>query len=218
MKEMTIATEAMLTAAEDAPARRGNRTTRVPAILEVAIQVFATQGNGGFTQRRIANDAGIKLRTLQHYFSTRETLLRATIEEMIRRYVERFLAIARDRNRSPAASLNAIVDEAFDMLTGAHMNVSAFALECWALAEHEPFARDMMEVLTGQFQTMFMELVAKVSPALTMGECALRGAQLTSQLYGLAVFLRQAGNNRPDLDAFRQITKVVWKALSEAPQ
>ncbi len=218
MKEISIATQAILTSVEDAPARRGNRATRVPAILEAAIEVFATQGNAGFTQRRIASDAGIQLRTLQHYFSTREALLRATIEEMIRRYLNRFLAIARDKSRSPAANLDAIIDELFDVLVDSSMNVSAFALECWTLAEHEPFAREMMGSLTGQFQSMLLELVAKISPTLTTGECALRGAQLTSQLYGTVVFLRRAGDNCPDLNAFKQVTKIVWKAVSEAPQ
>ncbi|MBN3788529.1 TetR/AcrR family transcriptional regulator [Burkholderia sp. Ac-20353] len=218
MKEMTIRTGEVLASTERAPARRGNRTTRVPAILEVAINVFATLGNTGFTQRRIASEAGIQLRTLQHYFSTREELLRATMEEMTRRYVERYVAIARDKRRSPEASLDALVDETFEVLTAPGTNVSAFAFECWSLAEHETFARDLMAKVTGELQEMFVELVAKISPTLTVVECTLRGAQLVSQLYGLVAFIRRAGDNCPDLVAFRQVTKLVWKALGKAPQ
>jgi AcrR family transcriptional regulator len=218
MKEMSIPTQAMLadTEGEGAPARRGNRTTRVPAILEAAIQVFAIQGNAGFTQRRIASDAGIQLRTLQHYFSTREILLHATIAEMIRRYLERFTMIVKDKSRSPAANLNTIIDEHFIVLADSY--VGSFALECWSLAEHDPVAHGMVENFTGQFQALLMEIIANISPTLPPEECVLRAAQLVSQLYGLAVFLRRSGNHCPNLDAFKQVTKLVCKALSEAPQ
>ncbi|CAM2169481.1 TetR family transcriptional regulator [Paraburkholderia sacchari] len=220
MKEMTITSEAVLGTTGGAHLRRGNRTTRVPAILEVAIKVFATQGNAGFTQRRIASDAGIRLRTLQHYFNTREELLRAAIEEMVKRHIERYMAIAKDNRQSPEARLDALVDETFSVLTvqGAGLSASAFALECWSLAEHEDFARELMARVTGEFQEMFVGLVAKINPTLTAAECALRGAQLVSHLYGLIVFIRRAGDFSPDMDAFRQVTKVIWKALSKAPQ
>ncbi|TDN59171.1 TetR/AcrR family transcriptional regulator [Paraburkholderia sp. BL10I2N1] len=219
MKEMIITSAEMLgSRAPEEPRRRGNRTTRVPEILEVSISVFASEGNAGFTQRRVASDAGVRLSTLQHYFGTREDLLRATLKAMANRYLELYRTIARDKLRSPEARLDAIVDEAFAALTGPGTNVSAFALESWSLAEHEAFARDLTAEITGEFQEIFATLVAKINPALTSGECALRGALLISHLQGLVVFIRRAGENAPDLDAFRAAAKVVWKALSKAPQ
>ncbi|MCX4149986.1 MULTISPECIES: TetR/AcrR family transcriptional regulator [Paraburkholderia] len=218
MKEMTITSAEALGKSEGEAPRRGNRATRVPAILEVAINVFATQGNAGFTQRRIASEAGIRLRTLQHYFGTREELLRATIEELARRSFARYLAIAKDKLRSPEARLDAIADEVFSVLTGVGASVGAFAIEYWCLAEHEQFARVLLEKHTGEFQEIFVGLVAKINPTLTAAECTLRGAQILAHMYGLLVYIRQSGDSGPDLDAFRQITKVVWKALSKAPQ
>jgi hypothetical protein len=96
--------------------------------------------------------------------------------------------------------------------------VSAFALEWWSLAEHEAFARDLMEETTGAFVEIFAGLVAKINPELTSRECALRGALLLSHMHGLVVFIRRAGDALPDVDAFRVATKVVWQALSKAPQ
>ncbi|MGF6785905.1 TetR/AcrR family transcriptional regulator [Paraburkholderia sp. 35.1] len=219
MKEMTITSAEMLGSSAPAePRRRGNRTTRVPEILEVAISVFATEGNAGFTQRRVASDAGIRLSTLQHYFGTREDLLRATLRAMANRYLELYRTLARDKLRSPEARLDAIIDEAFAALTRPGTSTSAFALESWSLAEHEDFARDLTAEITGEFQEIFAGLVAKINPALTSGECALRGALLVSHLQGLVVFIRRAGDNAPDLGAFQTAAKVVWKALSKAPQ
>ncbi|AIO37082.1 bacterial regulatory s, tetR family protein [Burkholderia cenocepacia] len=220
MKEMTITSAEVLgPTAAIAPKRRGNRATRVPAIIEASINVFATEGNAGFTQRRIASDAGIRLRTLQHYFSTREELLRATIEEFVGRYIERYRVIALDKLRSPEARLDALVDDVFStILTGPGARASTFALECWSLAEHEEFVREEVAKVDEQFMEMFSGLVAKISPTLTSAECSLRAALLLSHLQGLLVFIRRAGDNKPELETFRHATKVVWKAISKAAQ
>ncbi|WP_243469191.1 TetR/AcrR family transcriptional regulator [Paraburkholderia sp. PGU19] len=215
---MTITSADVVGATQPSPKQRGNRATRVPAILEVAINVFATLGNAGFTQRRIANDAGIRLRTLQHYFGTREELLRATIEENSQRHLRRYMALATDKRLSPERRLDAIVDQAVAVLTSPESNVSAFTIECWSLAAHEEFARALIEKLTGEYQGLLVRLVGEINPTLTVAECTLRGAQLLSHLCGLFIYIRQAGVNRPDMDAFQRVTKVVWKAISKAPQ
>src|ERR1700680_3910567 len=97
--------------AKGTPRQRGNRTTRVPEILEVAIHVFASEGNAGFTQRRVAADAGGGLSTLQHYFGSRESLLQSTIEEMGKRYIGRFQLLADDTHQSPEAPLKTAPEE-----------------------------------------------------------------------------------------------------------
>src|SRR5260370_37766362 len=92
-----------------APARRrGNRESRVPEIIDVSINVLIAAGYTGYTINRVANDAGIRLSTLQHYFSTREALLRGTIDEVARRDFERCPGLAADRSRPPLARLQAI--------------------------------------------------------------------------------------------------------------
>jgi DNA-binding transcriptional regulator YbjK len=219
MKDMTITSADVLgKTAAGTPRQRGNRTTRVPAIIEAATIVFASEGNAGFTQRRIASDAGIRLRTLQHYFGTRDELLRATIEAFTGRYLERYRMIVQDKLRSPEARLDTIVDEAFSVLTAPGGRVSAFVLECWSLAEHEAFLHEVMAKSTGEFQDLLAGLVAKINPTLTSSECALRAALLLSHLQGLLVYMRRAGDHIPDADEFRSSLKVVWRALSKAPQ
>ncbi|EEA04023.1 transcriptional regulator, TetR family [Burkholderia sp. H160] len=217
MKDLTISSADLDKTAEGAPRRRGNRTTRVPAIIEVAIEVFASEGNAGFTQRRIASDAGIRLRTLQHYFGTREELLRATIEAFVNRYFEHYQTIAQDKLRPPEARLEVIVDEAFSVLTAADgKRVSAFVLETWSLAEHEPALHALMAKSTADFQDLLAELIAQINPTLAREECTLRGALLLSHLQGLVVFLRRSDTNTFDPNSFRHGMKVVWRALSKA--
>lgn len=217
MKELTITSADILGNKEDnAPRRRGNRNTRVPEILEVATRIFAAEGSAGFTQRRIASEAGIRLSTLQHYFGTREELLRSTIEARSRRSFELYRTLLKDRSRSPDTLLDAIVDNVFTALDGSDASVGAFALQCWSLAEKEEFAREAVAEINAELQDIFATVVARVNPSLSTAECSLRGALILSHLLGLVIYARRAGHNAPDPEDMRVATKVVWKALSKA--
>ena len=106
MKKLTLTSSAMFHPGAAAPVRRrGKRETRVPEVIDVSIDVLIATGYAGYSINRVANDAGIRLSTLQHYFPTREALLRATLEEIARRHLERFRAVAKNRNRSAQARL-----------------------------------------------------------------------------------------------------------------
>ncbi|WP_025596538.1 TetR/AcrR family transcriptional regulator [Burkholderia sp. WSM2230] len=198
--------------------QRGNRSTRVPEILEASIRVFASEGNAGFTQRRVAAEAQIRLGTLQHYFGSRDALLLATIEEVARRYLEQYRLLSHDPALSPGARLEAVLDDVFDALTDANNVVSPFAFECWCLAEHQPAVRDLMTRVSKDFQALFSGLVAQINGSLSVDECRLRGALLYSHWEGLIVFLRRSSSTGFDVAAFRTATRVVWKAISTAPQ
>jgi AcrR family transcriptional regulator len=196
--------------------RRGNRESRVPEIIDVSINVLIAAGYAGYTINRVANDAGIRLSTLQHYFSTREALLRATLEEVAKRYFERFRGFAENRNRSPQARLEAIIDDAFAEFVKPGLPAAIF--ESWGLALHEPFARDVVVEIQKQFTGLFAKLVGEINPALSMEERELRGALILSSCQGLFIFLRWSVDNPSKVHAFRKAIKVVWSGLGKADE
>jgi AcrR family transcriptional regulator len=202
----------------DEPKRRGNRTTRTPEILEAAIDVLAKYGNAGFALRRVASEVGIHLATLQHYFPSREDLLRAAMEEVAARYLTLYQSLVKDDERSPEVRLDAIVDVAFDELTKPGTHIAPFCLEGWSMGEREEFARSLVARFNRQFQETFASLVGKINPSLTPQECALRGRLLYSHMAGLIVLVRPVRGGSADVEALRAATKVVWRALSAAPQ
>jgi AcrR family transcriptional regulator len=213
MKDLTIT---FPPAATDGPkpAIRGRRETRIPEILEVAIEVFAAEGNAGFTQRRVAAAAGVRLATLQHYFGTRDSLLLATFQEMSKRLLERFRQLASNEADAPEIRLKALLDETFDTLTHVDNLFSRFAIECWCLAERHDEIRERIVEFNGEFQALFGDLIAQINPSLSAKECKIRGALVYSHWQGLIIFLRRSGRNRPDISTFRNATEVVWRALS----
>ncbi|NUY01480.1 TetR/AcrR family transcriptional regulator [Paraburkholderia youngii] len=214
MKDLTIALSDVAGPGKKG-APRGRRETRVPEILEAAISVFAAAGNDGFTQRGVAAAANIRLATLQHYFGSRDSLLKATIEELAQRYLRRFHELGEDARLTPEARLHAVLDETFNTLVSPGNLISPFALECWCLAEHHPEVRELMEEVSEKYQSLFSGLVAQINPDLPAQECRIRGALIYSHWQGLIVFLRRSGRNAPDLAAFRKATGVVWTALGK---
>lgn len=217
MRELAIRLAGGHEKAEE-PKRRGNRTTRIPEIVEAAINVLARYGNVGFALRRVASDVGVHLATLQHYFPTREELLRAAMEKVATRYLTLFQNLVDDNNRSPEARLDAIVDVAFDELTKSGTHIAPFCLEGWSMAEREEFARGLVAGFNRQFEETLAGLVAKVNPSLLPEECALRGRLLYSHLAGLIVLVRPVRGGLSDVEALRAATKVVWRALSASPE
>lgn len=217
MKKLTLSSTAIFDPqAASSVRRRGNRESRVPEIIEVSINVLIAAGYAGYTINRVANDAGIRLSTLQHYFSTREALLRATIEEIGKRYFERFRKFVENRSRSPQARLDSIIDDAFADFVGPGM--SAGVIECWGLALHESFARDVVADVQKQFTRLFAQLVGEINPKLSTEERELRGALIMSSCQGLVIFLRWTDGDASRLHAFRKAIKVVWSGLGKADE
>jgi AcrR family transcriptional regulator len=64
-----------------------DRPNRRAAIVEAALEVIGETGPGGFTQPRVAAQAGLRQSHLTYYYPTRDDLLVAVAEEAVRRRV-----------------------------------------------------------------------------------------------------------------------------------
>jgi AcrR family transcriptional regulator len=194
--------------------RRGNRTTRIPEIVDCAIRVFALHGDSGFTQRRIASEVGIQLSTLQHYFDTRDALLRAAIEESSRRYLHHSQTLIRDPHKSAEERLAAFVDDSFETFSDASTLVTPFALEYWSLSERNEWVRELTERNSERYHALFCELVGCLNPALSLEEIRLRGAFLYSHWEGLLVFLRRTTFGQTEPLSLKEPVKARWLATA----
>jgi AcrR family transcriptional regulator len=217
MKKLEITSAEILDARDATPQRRrSNRESRVPEIIDVSINVLINSGYAGYSINRVADDAGVRLSTLQHYFPTREALLRATLEEIAKRYFDRYREIAENKARAPGARLAAILDEVFEEFVKPGLPAAIF--EAWGLALHEPFARDVISEIQKGFTRLFATLVGEINPTLSLKESQLRGALIMSNFQGLIVFLRWSDDDAAHMQGFRKAVGVVWTGLSMAAE
>jgi len=195
--------------------RRGNRASRIPEIIEVSIRLLASEGYAGYSINRVASSAGLRLSTVQHYFSSREELLRATMDVMSQRWLERFRESAQQAALPPGKKLDMIVDKFYDNLT--EHELGSFIFQSWALAEHEEFAKDILKNIQREYTQFFATIVAGINPSLSTAECSLRASLIAAHADGLLIYYRRAEGDIQNLDELRGATKVIWRALCDAP-
>jgi AcrR family transcriptional regulator len=68
------------------PYRVGSRETRRQALVQSAFYEIAERGFEGLRTREVAAHAGVNVATLHYYFPTKEALIRAVLEEAMRRF------------------------------------------------------------------------------------------------------------------------------------
>ena len=89
--------------------REGNERT----ILAAAEAVFAERGFGGATMAAIAARAGVPKPNLYYYFSTKEILYRAVVEQVLTAWLE--AAHVFDSSADPAEALTAYIEAKMDL-------------------------------------------------------------------------------------------------------
>jgi AcrR family transcriptional regulator len=92
---------------------RGEDTRR--RILEVALEIFASQGYEGTSTRLLADRAGVNLPAIQYYFGSKEGLYRAVIEQIIR-HNEAHMAPLAARVRAALADADAPREDLLELL------------------------------------------------------------------------------------------------------
>ena len=110
--EMTD-TKSELDDAEAKPRQRRNREKTRQTILDVASQEFAENGLNGGNTDEIAGKAGITKRLIFYYFSSKEELFAAVLEQAYAKMRDEEEELGLDALQ-PKAALRALVDFTFD--------------------------------------------------------------------------------------------------------
>ncbi|MCP3717364.1 TetR/AcrR family transcriptional regulator [Paraburkholderia sp. CNPSo 3281] len=175
---------------------RGRNT--VARILASAIEIFAAEGYGGLSMRKVAASAGLALSNLQHYFPTREDLFAAIITETTAEYSRNYDNILRtDASLTPAQRLEKLVRLLIE--DGKQPRTQSLFVNFWALAQMQEFARKIMEDAYLFQRGMIGEFVAAVNPQLSPSVLAHRAALITGQIEGLLVLIPQRNRFPSDI-------------------
>ncbi len=169
----------------DETPREKSRARKMDKILSVAVAVFAGEGGTGFSMRRIAENAGITLSTLQHYFGNRDALLALTIDALLTRYVTDYIDIGKDPTMSPRQRLEWVLDDL--LLAGNDPVARSFYANLWATAAQDPAVRDIARESYRRYYEALGNLVAALRPDLSAEHAEALGLAIAAQMEGFLI-------------------------------
>ncbi|MGG7604423.1 TetR/AcrR family transcriptional regulator [Massilia sp. BKSP1R2A-1] len=182
---------------------------RARAILLAARALLASEGYAGLSMRRVAQDAGMSLSNVQHYYGNKEQLLEAllltTMDEFQAKMDRIAVAMAgRPQVERFLTTIDMFLDEITEPVT------HAIFFEIWALASRHPFASSLMGRMMGRERKAVYGLIRGLNPAIGDDEAMQRAILIVAQVEGLMLF-RLDRHARPE--QFAAVRASVHKVL-----
>ena len=182
---------------------------RARAILLAARALLASEGYAGLSMRRVAQDAGMSLSNVQHYYGSKEQLLEAllltTMDEFQAKMDRIAVAMAgRPQVERFLTTIDMFLDEITEPVT------HAIFFEIWALASRHPFASSLMGRMMARERKAVYGLIRGLNPAIGDEETMQRAVLIVAQVEGLMLF-RLDRHARPE--QFAAVRASVHKVL-----
>ncbi|OXI33523.1 TetR/AcrR family transcriptional regulator [Burkholderia aenigmatica] len=193
------------------PISRRNPKLRYAQIILAAQQTFQEEGYAGFATRRVASRVGITLANVQHYFRTKEELLRTALLTYLRQMISDYTAIASQSGVGAARRCSALIDRIFHDIN--ETDLPKFLFEVWALAQHEQYAAELVDEMYAEYRSIFAKLLSEIHPALTSEQCLVRACALVVQTTGMMFSADRATDSDKDYTAFVRATRRAAKMV-----
>lgn len=130
-------------------------------ILDSATAVLRRHGYSGFSTRRVADEAAIALGNLTYHFPSKTELVRALIERLTRRYLDRFQEVLSTPGRGAEALVRWLLQEAVQE------DAMWVFREFWAMALHDEVVRDAVDDL---YDTLMDKVATTLEAAYPMAD------------------------------------------------
>jgi AcrR family transcriptional regulator len=160
---------------------------RAHDILQAARALLAAEGYAGLSMRRVAQEAGMSLSNVQHYYGSKESLLEAVLLYTMDEFQAKMDSIAvAMAGRPPVERFLSTVDMFLEEITDPVTHAIFF--ELWALASRHPFASDLMGKMMGRERKAIYGLIRGLNPAISDDETMQRAILMVAQIEGLMLF------------------------------
>ncbi len=181
---------------------------RVADIIAMAQKIFIQEGLASLSVRRVAKELGISVGNLSYYFSTKESLLQAIIEDVISGYDEE---LAQESQRFPDAPpmrfkafIRYLIEDA------KKPDVRGFFYQFWGLSTHNRLAANSREQMYQHFVEQTTDLLTSVNPELEEAELKVRTLLIINALEGLHVIL---GSGEKFLKQFADLEEHIYRQI-----
>ena len=159
-------------------------------ILDVTINTLANEGYTSLSMRGIANRIGIHLSTLQYYFSTKNDLLKSTIDKSIESMVRMMDDIALSSSIAPEKILRKALK--LHLKSSRDPVISKLFVALWAMVGHD---EDVNLALTEVYERdcqRYSSLIKNARPQFSKISCENKAILILAQLEGLVLLISPA--------------------------
>jgi AcrR family transcriptional regulator len=173
------------------PAFSAKGRVRAEQILAAAQAVLIEKNYTQFSLRNIAARAGVHLANLQYYFPSKEVIIRALVDYVIRQYQSKYDALFQTLPKLPyprfVAMLDFLIDDIHDPKT------RRLFVQLWALLESADRGRAvLLNALYASYIDHIASYVAELNPALSPGVRQQRAAMIAAMIDGMMLMLLDA--------------------------
>ncbi|TFH68585.1 TetR/AcrR family transcriptional regulator [Gammaproteobacteria bacterium LSUCC0057] len=175
-------------------------------ILSSAIKVFIAEGYAGFSLRKVAAAAEVKLSNLQHYFPSKDALLEAMMMVEIEAYLASFEEIR--SHGSAEQQLAELVDMVVEDLKTKKTTI--FFPELWSLSNHHQAMTKHMEAMYRRYRLVVKEIIRAINPALNDRQVKHLALFITASLEGHTVFV---GYHKPWMRETKAISSIATQSF-----
>ena len=173
------------TAAKRGRSGKGQHTAQ--AILLAAEQLVIDEGYHNFSLRKVAAEADLTLGNLQYYFPSKDSLLKAMLDNCIQRYLDRFEAIRAEAGRDPEAQFIGLITMILRDLNSRRTTV--FFPEVWSLSNHDDHATEFMDAMYDRYRGVLIEVIAQLNPSLSPDQQRRLAIFISSSIEGHTMFI-----------------------------
>ena len=160
--------------------------TRAADILDAAVTVLIEHGYPNLSLRRVAEEAGLRLGNLQHYFPSKDALVQAMLDRVIESYLSRFERIRRSA-LDPEAEFREIIGTVFRDLNTRRTTV--FFPELWSLANHDAHVAGYMERMYARYREVLETSIARINSDLDAPQVKRLALFISASVEGHTVFV-----------------------------
>lgn len=189
---------------------------RAHDILQAAREIFAAEGYGGVSMRRVAAHVGLSLSNVQHYYKSKDMLVEALLLDSLNQFQERMDGIAESMaGATRVEQFLATVDMFLEEL--GNPVIRGMFFEFWALATRNTFASTLMERMQSRERKAIFKLIQGLCPAIPDEECLVRAALIVAQIEGLMLFRVRNRPRRPELEGLESAARDAVLRLATQP-
>jgi AcrR family transcriptional regulator len=165
--------------------------TRAADILDAAVTVLIEHGYNNLSLRRVAEEAGLRLGNLQHYFPSKDALVQAMLDRVIESYLNRFGRI-RLSGLDPESEFREMIRTVF--LDLGKRRTTVLFPELWSLANHDAQVAGHMERMYGRYRDVLGASIARLNPALDATSVKQLALFISASIEGHTMFV---GHRKP---------------------